>query len=588
MSLLAIMCNLAAWSQHQVKYFPAKGETEIDSRGLSLETSFRTSFEASKYITGLPSLLQSKGFITASIDSSWSDSLQSGVVLFLGQKYIWDEVLVDSADLQVLQEAGWNPSLFQKKQVNLEMLQTTRDGLLDHFENNGYPFAKIEIDSIRIDGQYLSGRLNIERGPLYKIDSIRNMGNAKVSAEFLQRYLSFLPGSIFRKDKLMLISSRLQELPYVTETKPWDLTLLGTGSILNLYLDNRKSSQVNVLIGLLPGSQQLQDNKMQITGEANINLRNALGNGELIGLNWQQIQVKSPRLNLQYQHPYLFKSPVGVNFNFDLFKKDSSFVNINLLLGASYSVSATNTGSVFIQSWTSNLLTVDTMQVKYSRKLPQQADISSVQFGITYDLFSTDYRFNPRRGNDVNLVMSAGTKKVKVNHIIAELYDEQDPDFKFGSLYDSVKLKSYQFRMKIAAAHYFPLGKVSTLKAGLQAGWIESPNIFRNELFQLGGYKSLRGFDEESEYASGYSILTAEYRYLMGRNSFLFAFVDGGWTRNSSITSNPSYTYIGIGAGMAFETRAGIFNLSWAVGKRSDGDLNLRQSKIHLGYINYF
>lgn len=582
------MCNLAAWSQHHVKYFPAKGETEIYSRGLALETSFRTSFEASKYITGLPSLLQSKGFITASIDSSWSDSLQSGVVLFLGQKYIWDEVLVDSADLQVLQEAGWNPSLFQKKQVNLEMLQTTRDGLLDHFENNGYPFAKIEIDSIRIDGQYLSGRLNIERGPLYKIDSIRNMGNAKVSAEFLQRYLSFLPGSIFRKDKLMLISSRLQELPYVTETKPWDLTLLGTGSILNLYLDNRKSSQVNVLIGLLPGSQQLQDNKMQITGEANINLRNALGNGELIGLNWQQIQVKSPRLNLQYQHPYLFKSPVGVNFNFDLFKKDSSFVNINLLLGASYSVSATNTGSVFIQSWTSNLLTVDTMQVKYSRKLPQQADISSVQFGITYDLFSTDYRFNPRRGNDVNLVMSAGTKKVKVNHIIAELYDEQDPDFKFGSLYDSVKLKSYQFRMKIAAAHYFPLGKVSTLKAGLQAGWIESPNIFRNELFQLGGYKSLRGFDEESEYASGYSILTAEYRYLMGRNSFLFAFVDGGWTRNSSITSNPSYTYIGIGAGMAFETRAGIFNLSWAVGKRSDGDLNLRQSKIHLGYINYF
>lgn len=277
-----------------------------------------------------------------------------------------------------------------------------------------------------------------------------------------------------------------------------------------------------------------------------------------------------------------------MNFNFDLFKKDSSFVNINLLLGASYSVSATNTGSVFIQSWTSNLLTVDTMQVKYTRKLPQQADISSIQFGITYDLYSTDYRFNPRKGNELNLVMSAGTKKVKVNHIIAELYDEQDPDFKFGSLYDSVQLKSYQFRIKLSAAHFFPLSRVSTIKAGLQAGWIESPNIFRNELFQLGGYKSLRGFDEESEYASGYSVGTAEYRYLMGRNSFLFVFLDAGWTRNSSLPSIPSFTYLGLGAGMAFETKAGIFNLSWAVGKRSDGNLNLRQSKIHLGYINYF
>jgi hemolysin activation/secretion protein len=98
----------------------------------------------------------------------------------------------------------------------------------------------------------------------------------------------------------------------------------------------------------------------------------------------------------------------------------------------------------------------------------------------------------------------------------------------------------------------------------------------------------LRGFDEESQFASQYAVLTAEYRYLLGRNSYFFGFVDGGYTKNASLKSSPAYNYIGTGLGMAFETKAGIFNLSWAVGKRSDSRFDFRQSKIHLGYVNYF
>jgi len=40
--------------------------------------------------------------------------------------------------------------------------------------------------------------------------------------------------------------------------------------------------------------------------------------------------------------------------------------------------------------------------------------------------------------------------------------------------------------------------------------------------------------------------------------------------------------------GMAIETKAGIINLSYAVGKRNDTNLNFRQSKIHLGFISLF
>ena len=97
----------------------------------------------------------------------------------------------------------------------------------------------------------------------------------------------------------------------------------------------------------------------------------------------------------------------------------------------------------------------------------------------------------------------------------------------------------------------------------------------------------MRGFTEESEYVSQYVIGTLEYRYLIGVNSNFFVFVDGGWAKNP-IQEISNHSYIGTGLGMAFETKAGIFNLAWAIGKRDDSELNLRQSKVHFGFVNYF
>ena len=151
-----------------------------------------------------------------------------------------------------------------------------------------------------------------------------------------------------------------------------------------------------------------------------------------------------------------------------------------------------------------------------------------------------------------------------------------------------VRLNSYQFRLKGTLAHYFKLTRVSTFKMAVNGGWFQSPAIFRNELFQIGGYKLLRGFDEESIFASQYAVGTLEYRYLLGRNSYLFYFVDGGWSKNTPVMPDPDNNYWGTGLGMAFETKAGIFNLSYAVGKRDDTKFNMRQSKIHIGYVNYF
>ena len=259
------------------------------------------------------------------------------------------------------------------------------------------------------------------------------------------------------------------------------------------------------------------------------------------------------------------------------------------MIGLQYAVSTRQTGRLFFQNFHTNLLTVDTNYVKTNKVLPPFIDLSTTNLGLDYNLYATDYRFNPRKGTEINMLGSAGLRTIKKNNtILALTTDNAGQPFPFASLYDTVKLKTYQLKLRVAAGHYVKLGKQSTVKLGLNGGLLQSEQIFNNEVFQIGGYRLLRGFDEESIYASQYIVGTVEYRYLIGLNSYLFVFSDLGWAKNAAFSSEQQHSYWGNGLGMAIETKAGIINLSYAVGKRNDTNLNFRQSKIHLGFISLF
>lgn len=288
-----------------------------------------------------------------------------------------------------------------------------------------------------------------------------------------------------------------------------------------------------------------------------------------------------------YEQPYIFNSPFGAIFSLDMYKRDSIFLNINMNLGANYRLGENQTASVFIQRRQSIVNGINAESIIQNKQLPQEGDVSSFNLGIGYDYNATDYRFNPRKGYQFAILTSAGTKKIKKNNLILELEDPSDPSFDFESLYDTVKLNAYQFRVNASGAKYLQLGKQTTLKLGVNAGIYQSPNYFRNELFQIGGNKLLRGFDEESQFVSQYAVGTVEFRLLTGLNSNFFAFVDGGWGKYPLETVQ-THTYISTGAGLSFQPKAGLINVTYAVGMRDDTEFNLRQSKIHIGFVSFF
>jgi len=574
--------------QYNLLYHISDKDTSTSPESLGLKTVFPSRDDCFLYMKTLLNQQRSMGFINFSIDSVQYADKNAEAWVYMGRRYRWKSIGLQTDDPLVQQALGFSERIFPGKQVDLAKLQQFQEKALVYMENQGFPFASFRVDSLRIEGDELSGIWVIEKGPHYKIDSITVTGSAKISNHFLQQYLDIPRGSYYRKDRLDAISRKLLELPYLRETRPWNMTLLGTGSTLNLYLDSKRSSQVNALVGFLPSNQQL-GGKLLVTGEANLNLKNALGGGETIGLNWQQIQVKSPRLNVLFQHPFIFKSRFGFDFNFDLFKKDSSFLNLNLQAGLQYMVSHRQQGRIFLQSFRTNLITVDTTRIKASKTLPEFVDVSTTNLGLDYQFNNTDYRLNPRKGNELYLFASGGLRKVRKNNSITSLTtDASGKLFDFGSLYDTLTMRTYVVRVKLQGARYFQTGRQSTVKFGLNAGALLTEDPFKNEVFQIGGYKLLRGFDEESIYASEYAVSTLEYRYLIGLNAFLFAFTDGGYASSNTFSGSEGHFYFGTGFGISLETKAGILNLSYATGKRDDSSFNLRQSKIHFGFVSIF
>jgi outer membrane protein assembly factor BamA len=575
--------------KYSINYILSGKDTSNKLQALDLKTSFDGKEMASFYIRSLPATLLGKGFPTASVDSVLYDSTRAHVALYLGEQYTWVQINTDSIDKSVLNNIGWNDKQFKNRNIDFSRLQFQQERIINYYENSGYPFAEVSLENVEISGDKIKGDLKVNKGILYHFDSIKVYGNVKIKNLFLQHYLGLPNGSIYNQEKLKQVSKLLQDLPFLKEQQPWKVTMLGSGAYLNLYLAPKRSSQFNVLVGFLPGNSIT--GKTQITGDVHLDLKNALGSGENILLNWQQLQPQSPRLNLGYTHPYIFKTNFGIDFSFDLLKRDSSYLQLNSILGLQYIISSSQTFKIFYQNERSYLLSggVDTNQVIFSKMLPPNIDVSSGNFGVGYHFVNTNYRLNPRSGNELDITASAGIKKTTKNNDIVNLKDPNDPAFNFNSLYDSIKLKTYRFKIVASAAHYFPFGKNNALKTAVNFGIFQSPQTFRNELFQLGGYKLLRGFDEESIYANQYAVFTTEYRYLVGINSYFFGFSDIGFTKTKFNTTQYSNSFISGGLGLAFETKVGLLNLSYAIGKRNDVKFDIRNSsKIHFGYINYF
>jgi hemolysin activation/secretion protein len=104
----------------------------------------------------------------------------------------------------------------------------------------------------------------------------------------------------------------------------------------------------------------------------------------------------------------------------------------------------------------------------------------------------------------------------------------------------------------------------------------------------MGGLNSLRGFDEESIYASTYAMGNVEWRFLLDKSSFLFGFVNQAFYELALVDKYIKDEPTGFGIGINFETKPGIFSLTYALGKQLNNAVSFRAAKVHFGIVSTF
>jgi outer membrane protein assembly factor BamA len=546
---------------------------------------FQSQMDAFGYIQQFVPQMQERGFLATSIDSVGIQKTEYAVYVFLGNSYRWSHVSFDSIPSALLVSAAINTQQWEGRQLNPKQIAGMSEKLLQYCEDNGYPFAKVWLQDVRIDSVgSVNARFMLDRGPARKIDSIDIGGDVRISKNYLMHYLDLHNGDPYSEKKLRSVSPRLKELPFLQESEPWSVAFKLSDTRLHLHLKEKKANQLNAIVGLLPNNQET--NKFLLTVDALFAFQNILGYGESINVTYQNLQYKSPSLKADLAWPYLFNTPLGADGHFDFYRKDTAYRRTALQLGLRYQLTATDYVRVFYQNQSNRLITVDTSYVLSTHTLPDNADVAANGGGLELVVNKTDYRINPRKGWQLSLSGSTLLRSVRKNDAITALTDASG--FNFAGLYDSLADKSYQYHLQADGAYYFPLGRKMTLKTAYDGAYIIGKNLFRNELYQIGGFKLLRGFDEQSIYASMYQVASLELRLLLSQNSYVYVFSDNGYVQSDFNGQSSAGFYNGFGLGTTLETKSGLFTISYALGRSDLNPVAFKQSKIHFGYVAYF
>ncbi len=544
----------------------------------SPKSSFSSPELRQKAVNDLVLSLQEEGFLTAGVDRiehkidsiAKTDSLH--VFIYRGEAYRWSRLHSINVDEGALSNSGFREKIYRNRPFRYNQTRRMMRKIITYYENNGYPFVSLRFDSLKTNSPMIEAGLRVEKGELFHIDSVTIRGTARITSRYLYNYIGIRPGDVYNEAVMRQISIRLKELPFLTETRPADVFLLENSTLVRLYLNDRKASSFNGIVGILPNTSN--NGKLLLTGEVNLKLKNSLGRGELIDAEWRRLQQGTQSLNIKLGWPFLFNTRIGVEGAFGLYKRDTSFINVQQNIGLQYLMKGTDYLKAFFENRSSNLLS--TRGLENILTLPDYADIHANLYGIEVNLTRLDYRLNPRKGYRLIARFGTGTRTIQKNPALKQ------------ELYDKLTLRSVQYNGHVDADFFIPIRNRSTFNIGVLASVINGANVFENELSRIGGNNTLRGFNEESIFASAYSILNLEYRYLLEENSFLFAFWNGAYYENKAVNRDVVDRPFGFGAGMSFETKAGIFSISYALGKQFDNPIAFKSAKVHFGITSLF
>ena len=422
--------------------------------------------------------------------------------------------------------------------------------------NNGFPFAEFEFEKSEIINSKINLICNLNSGPLVKIDSIINPEITKKELQLVYKFTDIRNGDLFELNKIYKISENIKNTGFIEEIRPPAYEFIDNKASIYTYFKPQSKNSINGLVGIQPGENET----VQFTGNVALNFQNALSYGEVLKFNWRRMFNSSQNLIADLSYPFLFNTNFEIQGGIDMIKKDSSFFNFNSKLIINYkSNSNFSNGFLFTNNNSTNLLEDD-----YS-------STSVNSFGFVTNFKKLDNPFNPRKGFKIKSEIAYGWKETYAIDTVANNI-----------------LKSPNFNGNLSFSSYLKLFKRTTFKIKLSGSTIQNNILYQNELTRIGGYKTIRGFDEESIWVSSFVLGNFEFRYLIDEKSNVFLFSDFAWTESKTNNFLMEDYFQSFGFGTNISMPNGLLTLIYGLGRKIDNPFLIRTGKIHLGFTSYF
>ncbi len=521
---------------------------DLKSKNVRLEKQANPNFDEAKNIATSEWLkLLNLGYLNATIDSFQFEGNQH--IAFLNEGYKFNiNYTVEG------KKSNNEFDLNQLDELQLADYPKKLTEIIDNFNNSGYPFAYIDISNADIDSNALKIKLKIDKGPIIKIDTLINPELSNKQYKLLKRLIDIETGSLFDYQKIKEIENKISKINYMNSLRPPAYEFVDGKAKIYTYVKIKSFNNANGIIGIQPDN----DGQIQFTGNIMLNLNNNFNAGEKIEFKWRRMFNASQNLISSVNLPYLFGSPFEFNGSLNMIRKDSSFFNFDASVNLCYSKGPqSRIGIILSQNQSTNV---------------QQSDYnftSTKSFGFLFDQNQLNKSINPTNGWRIHSSILTGNKQTMLS-TSEEL------------------VRTPNYKLKFNYQQHFRIHEKIIFKEQLKLNTSVNEQLFENELERIGGYNSIRGFDEESIWVSSYGISNTEIHFLLDNESSVFIFSDWAWTEAKLTEGYENNWLKSMGLGTTVGFNNGLLNLVYGLGSSVGEPIQLRTGKIHIGFTSFF
>ena len=494
-------------------------------------------------------LIKKQGFYDAKVNSLIrKDSFNYEVILNKNQMVEYIEISNKSAFdeniVKILNKYTENGKLIRFKQI-----ESVTKEITEILSEGGYPFGKVGfINYELVNPTTIKLEMEIQYGSKRNIDKVIVKGYENFPKNFIKNI--FKPGksNSLDVDKALSLANKIDKTGFARNIKDPEILFTKDSSSLYLYIDKIRR---NIFDGFLSFDTDENSGRINIEGYAKINLINTFNGGEKINFDFRSQKNQDRSLNSDVYIPYVFGSPLNLKYGLNLIQKDSSYTS------------------------NENLIDIDMIFGNIRSGLGLQTNKSTSEEAIEN-------------------VENFKSKLINVfsEYIILDNSDQLIPElFKISLRYGSgLKEQSGEktnfSKYSVELHRKFNLSSKFKLQSSITRRKINSKNLVNNELLRFGGYNSIRGYDENSIFTDGYTLLKTSLNYYLNDTIYIYTIFDLANYSNEILDLDEDI-YSG-GLGFSSRTENGIISISYSKGNSWGNSFNLKNAKINVIFTTFF